>query len=50
LWVVREVQEGMILVVGWLSRVNYKTLGTLLQPVVDFTTGHFSKMLTHSML
>jgi len=35
LWVVREVQEGMILVVGWLSRVNYKTLGTLLQPVVD---------------
>jgi hypothetical protein len=35
LWVVREVQEGMILVAGWLSRVNYETLGTLLQPVVD---------------
>jgi hypothetical protein len=35
LWVVREVQEGVILVVGWLRRVNYKTLGTLLQPVVD---------------
>jgi hypothetical protein len=35
LWVVREVQEDMILVVGWLSRVNHKTLGALLQPVVD---------------
>jgi hypothetical protein len=35
LWVVREVQEDVILVVGWLSRVNHKTLGALLQPVVD---------------
>jgi hypothetical protein len=35
LWVVREVQEEMILVVGWLPRVNYKTLAATLQPVVD---------------
>lgn len=35
LWVVREVQEEQVLVVGWLSRVNHKTLGALLQPVID---------------
>lgn len=35
LWVVREVQTAMILVVAWLARVNHKTLGTLLKPVVD---------------
>jgi hypothetical protein len=35
LWVVREVQEGMTLVVSWLPRVNHKTLAAVLQPVVD---------------
>lgn len=35
LWVVREVQEEMTLVVGWLPRVNHKTLAAVLQPVVD---------------
>lgn len=35
LWVVREIQEDRILVVGWLPRVNHKTLGALLKPVVD---------------
>lgn len=35
LWVVREVQEEMILVAAWLPRVNHKTLGTLLKPVTD---------------
>lgn len=35
LWVVREVQTEVVLVVGWLPRVNHETLGTLLQPVVD---------------
>ena len=35
LWVVREVQEDLNLVVGWLPRVNHKTLGALLKPVVD---------------
>lgn len=35
LWVVREVQEEVTLVVGWLPRVNYKTLAAMLQPVVD---------------
>jgi len=35
LWVVREVQAEVVLVVGWLPRVNHKTLGTLLKPVVD---------------
>ncbi|MBU0493564.1 MAG: transposase [Chloroflexi bacterium] len=35
LWVVREVQTGRTLVVGWLPRVNHKTLAALLQPVVD---------------
>jgi hypothetical protein len=35
LWVVREVQEDLVLVVGWLSRVNHKTIGALLKPVVD---------------
>jgi hypothetical protein len=34
LWVVREVQTETVLVVGWLARVNYKTLGALLEPVV----------------
>jgi len=33
LWVVREVQAELILVVAWLSRVNHKTLGALLEPV-----------------
>ncbi len=33
LWVVREVQTGITLVVGWLPRVNHKTLMALLQPV-----------------
>lgn len=35
LWVVREVQTDRILVVGWLPRVNHKTLKALLKPVVD---------------
>lgn len=35
LWVVREVQAEVVLVVAWLPRVNHKTLGTLLEPVVD---------------
>ena len=35
LWVVREVQAEVVLVVGWLPRVNHKTFGTLLKPVVD---------------
>jgi len=35
LWVVREVQTAMIMVVAWLPRVNHKTLGALLKPVVD---------------
>lgn len=35
LWVVREVQTERILVVGWLSRVNPKTLAALLKPVAD---------------
>jgi len=35
LWVVREAQEDLNLVVGWLPRVNHETLGALLKPVVD---------------
>ena len=35
LWVVREVQTAMILVAAWLPRVNHKTLGALLKPVVE---------------
>jgi hypothetical protein len=35
LWVVREVQTDRILVVGWLPRVNHKTLAALLKPVAD---------------
>ena len=35
LWVVREVQEDLVLVVAWLPRVNHKTLGTLLKLVAD---------------
>jgi hypothetical protein len=35
LWLVREVQEDLILVVGWLPRVNHKTLGALLKPVME---------------
>ncbi len=35
LWVVREVQTGITLVVGWLPRVNYETLMALLKPVVE---------------
>lgn len=34
LWMVREVQAGLTLVVGWLPRVNHDTLSLLLQPVV----------------
>jgi hypothetical protein len=34
LWVVREVQTNRTLVVGWLPRVNHKTLAALFQPVV----------------
>ena len=34
LWVVREVQAELILVVAWLPRVNHKTLAALLEPVV----------------
>lgn len=34
LWVVREVQEDLTLVAGWLPRVNHETLRVLLQPVV----------------
>ena len=33
LWVVREVQTDITLVVGWLPRVNHKTLAALLEPV-----------------
>lgn len=35
LWVMREVQTDLILVVGWLPRVNHETLAALLQPVVE---------------
>jgi len=35
LWVVREVQTDVILVVGWLPRVNHQTLITLLKPVAE---------------
>ncbi len=35
LWVVREVQTGITLVVGWLPRVNYETLMALLRPVEE---------------
>ncbi|HUV88223.1 MAG TPA: hypothetical protein VMY80_01095 [Anaerolineae bacterium] len=35
LWVVREAQEDLNLVVGWLPRVNHETLGALLKPAVD---------------
>jgi hypothetical protein len=34
MWVVREVQTEVILVVAWMPRVNHKTLGALLKPVV----------------
>lgn len=34
LWVVREVQTEIMLAVAWLARVNHKTLGALLKPVV----------------
>jgi hypothetical protein len=34
LWVVREVQTELVLVVGWLARVNHETLDALLAPVV----------------
>jgi hypothetical protein len=37
LWVVREVQNERILVVGWLPRVNHQTLKALLAPVVDLS-------------
>jgi hypothetical protein len=35
LWVVREVQTDRTLVVGWLPRVNHKTLMALLKPVEE---------------
>jgi len=35
LWVVREIQTGCILVVGWLPRVNHETLMALLKPVAE---------------
>jgi hypothetical protein len=35
LWVVREAQVDLLLVAGWLSRVNHSTLGILLKPVVE---------------
>ena len=35
LWVVREVQTDRTLVVGWLPRVNHKTLAALLKPVQE---------------
>lgn len=35
LWVVREVQTDCTLVVGWLPRVNHKTLAALLEPVQE---------------
>lgn len=35
LWVVREVQAEVVLVAAWLPRVNHKTLGALLKPVVE---------------
>jgi hypothetical protein len=35
LWVVREVPSEVVLVVGWLARVNHETLAALLQPVAD---------------
>jgi hypothetical protein len=35
LWLVREVQGDLLLVVGWLPRVNHKTVGMLLEPVVE---------------
>jgi hypothetical protein len=35
LWVVREVQMDRTLVVGWLPRVNHKTLAALLKPVQE---------------
>ena len=33
LWLVREVQSDLVLVVGWLPRVNHETLAALLKPV-----------------
>jgi hypothetical protein len=35
LWVVREVQTEITLVVGWLPRVNHETLMALLKPVEE---------------
>jgi hypothetical protein len=35
LWVVREVQTDRTLVVGWLPRVNHKTLAALLKPIQE---------------
>jgi hypothetical protein len=35
LWVVREVQVDLSLVVGWLPRVNHDTLSALLKPVAN---------------
>ena len=35
LWIVREVQEEMILAVAWLPRVNHETLGNLLKLIIE---------------
>lgn len=35
LWVVREIEGGVILAVGWLPKVNYETLGELFKPIVE---------------
>ena len=35
LWVVLEVQLGLVLAVAWLPRVNHETLKAVLQPVLD---------------
>ena len=41
LWVVREVQMDRTLVVGWLPRVNHKTLAALLKPVHQWCQSHY---------
>ena len=35
LWVVLEVQLGLVLVAAWLPKVNHETLKAILQPVLD---------------
>jgi hypothetical protein len=36
LWVVREVQEDLVLMVAWLPRVHCKALSVLLKPLADW--------------